>query len=185
MKLVIIFSHTCCDFIVERVVGSKAKGRTGVLRKQSTTNFPKSQHFEKRTCAYQGVRNVRFSGNLTSFVSLKHPFWDSIFCLITDECQLLLILEKRYNVPFHFSIAFVMFSVPPVGLYITFPIFRFSLFALLSLSDSVSAMNKKLLCKSKGFQNSSSWAGPLDKYMFKASNKNTVTTPVLYLLFAQ
>ena len=27
-----------------------------------------------RTCAYQGVRNVRFSENLMCFVFLKHPF---------------------------------------------------------------------------------------------------------------
>ena len=37
-----------------------------------------------RTCAYQGVRNVRFSENLAYFVFLKHPFWDSLFCLITN-----------------------------------------------------------------------------------------------------
>ena len=36
-------------------------------------------------CAYQGVRNIRFSENLACFVFLKHPFWDSSFCLITDE----------------------------------------------------------------------------------------------------
>ena len=34
---------------------------------------------------YQGVKNVHFSENLTCFVFLKHPFWDSPFCLITDE----------------------------------------------------------------------------------------------------
>ena len=32
-----------------------------------------------------GVRNVRFSENLARFVFLKHSFWDSPFCLITDE----------------------------------------------------------------------------------------------------
>ena len=37
------------------------------------------------TCAYQGVRNVHFLENLACFVFLKHPFWDSPFCLITDE----------------------------------------------------------------------------------------------------
>ena len=31
-----------------------------------------------------GVRNVRFSENLAHFVFLKHPFWDSYFCPITD-----------------------------------------------------------------------------------------------------
>ena len=38
-----------------------------------------------RTCAYQGVRNVHFSENLMCFIFLKHPFWDSPFCLITDD----------------------------------------------------------------------------------------------------
>ena len=28
--------------------------------------------------------NVRFSENLMCFVFMKHPFWDSPFCLITD-----------------------------------------------------------------------------------------------------
>ena len=45
------------------------------------------QIFRKTNISYshQGVRNVRFSENLTCFVFLKHPFWDSPFCLITDE----------------------------------------------------------------------------------------------------
>ena len=34
-----------------------------------------------RTCAYQGVRNVIFSNSLTSFLFLKHPFWDSPFAV--------------------------------------------------------------------------------------------------------
>ena len=38
-----------------------------------------------RTCVYQEVRNVRFSKNLACFAFLKHPFWDSAFCLITDS----------------------------------------------------------------------------------------------------
>ena len=37
------------------------------------------------SCAYQWVKNVRFSENLTCFVFFKHPFWDSPFCLITDD----------------------------------------------------------------------------------------------------
>ena len=32
-----------------------------------------------------GGKNIRFSENLTGFVFLKHPFWDSPFCLITDD----------------------------------------------------------------------------------------------------
>ena len=38
-----------------------------------------------RACPYQGIRNVRFSENLTCFVFLRHPFSDSPFHLITDE----------------------------------------------------------------------------------------------------
>ena len=37
------------------------------------------------TLAYQVVRNVRFPKNFACFVFLKHPFWYSPFCLITDE----------------------------------------------------------------------------------------------------
>ena len=40
--------------------------------------------------AYQGFRNVRFFENLACFVFLKHPFWDSLFCLITDDWQKLI-----------------------------------------------------------------------------------------------
>ena len=39
----------------------------------------------RRRCAYQGLRNVCFSENAVSFVFLKHLFWDSPFCLITDD----------------------------------------------------------------------------------------------------
>ena len=41
-----------------------------------------------RTCAYQGVRNVSFSENLACFVFLKHPFWNSPFCLIADVVKI-------------------------------------------------------------------------------------------------
>ena len=41
-----------------------------------------------RTCAYQGVKNVRFSEILACFIFLKHPFPDSPFCLIIDDIYL-------------------------------------------------------------------------------------------------
>ena len=44
------------------------------------------------TCAYQVVKNVRFSENLTGFIFLKHLFWDSPFCLTTDEFTFVQIL---------------------------------------------------------------------------------------------
>ena len=70
-------------------VGNKAKRvnlKTDVSRKQSPTNFPNNEHFfpQIRTFVYYGVRNVRFLENLSGFVFLKHPFWDSPFCHITD-----------------------------------------------------------------------------------------------------
>ena len=47
-----------------------------------------------RTCPYQGVRNVRFSENLACFVFLKDPFWDSPFCLITDD----FLKKSKFNI---------------------------------------------------------------------------------------
>ena len=47
------------------------------------------------TCAYQGVRTVRFLENLACFVFLKQPFWDSSFCLITDDFWLIRSPGKR------------------------------------------------------------------------------------------
>ena len=61
---------------------------TSVPRKQSMQNFPKNKHFLPPWYAHQGVRNVRFSGNLACFVFMKHSFWDSPFCLITDESRI-------------------------------------------------------------------------------------------------
>ena len=56
----------------------RANLKTGVSRKQSAPNFPKTDISypltRTRTCEYQGVRNVRFSKNLAYFASLKHPF---------------------------------------------------------------------------------------------------------------
>ena len=54
----------------------------------------------RNTCAYEGVRNVRFLENLSCFIFLKHPFWDSPFCLITDEVmkiKLVLFFSRKYN----------------------------------------------------------------------------------------
>ena len=76
----------------QQIVGNKAKGRISkrvfqenkahqIFRK-TNISYPL---IRRRTCAYQGVRNVRFSENLACFVFLKHPFRDSPFCLITDE----------------------------------------------------------------------------------------------------
>ena len=78
--------------LVAQFVINKAKRR--ILKRRSQENKAR-QIFRKklisytltrtRTRAYQGVRKVCFSENLTCFVFLWPPFWDSRFCLITDE----------------------------------------------------------------------------------------------------
>ena len=80
-------------------------------RKQSVPNFPKSEYFwtpNMHTYVRKsGVRNFLFSGNLPYFVFLLPPFWDSLFCLITNKLVSLLLCfiictwlyqhEKRIN----------------------------------------------------------------------------------------
>ena len=82
---------------------SKAKGRISkrvFQEKKAREIFRKTNIFYPlictRTCTYQGVKNVRFSENFTCFLFLKHPFWDSPFCLITDEF-LYLIVKIMYD----------------------------------------------------------------------------------------
>ena len=70
-------------------VSNKAKGRISkwvfeenkarqIFRKTSISH----PVIRTRLCAYQGVRNVRFSENLVCFVFFKQPFWDSSFVRI-------------------------------------------------------------------------------------------------------
>ena len=72
-------------------VGNKVKRWISKRRWQEKARqmFRKTNIFypliRTRMCAYQGVRNVCFSENLTCFVFLLPPFWDSPFCFITDE----------------------------------------------------------------------------------------------------
>ena len=76
-NLILIF---CISFLKKRVsyvsifLQWKIKPKYG---KEITTFF-------RRTCAYQGVRNVYFSEILACFAFLKQPFWDLPFCHITD-----------------------------------------------------------------------------------------------------
>ena len=76
----------------KHIVGNKAKGRISkrlfqknkprLIFRKTNISYPL---IRSRTCAYQGVRNVRFSENLAYFVFLKHPFLGSPFRLITDD----------------------------------------------------------------------------------------------------
>ena len=76
------------------LIRQKGESQNGVSRKQRRKN-KNAKLSEKRTplipwyahvCVrIRGVRNIRFSEHLVYFVFLKHPFWDSPFCSITDE----------------------------------------------------------------------------------------------------
>ena len=72
-------------------VFNKAKGRISKRVFQENKAYKARQIFWKtnisnpliptRTCGYRGVGNVIFSKSLTSFLFLKHPFWDSPFAV--------------------------------------------------------------------------------------------------------
>ena len=72
------------------VIRQKSESQNRCFKKTKHAKFSEKRTFltpwyAHVTCAYQGIRNVRFSENLVCFVFLKHLFWDSPFCLITDE----------------------------------------------------------------------------------------------------
>ena len=70
------------------VIRQKGQSQNGCFKKTKHVNSSEKRIFLTpliRTYAYQGVRNVRSLENVMCFVFLKHPFWDSPFCLITDE----------------------------------------------------------------------------------------------------
>ena len=74
------------------VIRQKRESQNGVFQKNKARQIFRKTNISyslvrTRKCAYQGVRNVPFSENLAFFVFLKHPFWDSPFCLITIDCR--------------------------------------------------------------------------------------------------
>ena len=75
-----------------KFVGNKAKGWISkrVFQENKARQFFRKTNISyplicTRTCAYEWVRNARFSENLACFVFLKHPFRDLPFYLITDN----------------------------------------------------------------------------------------------------
>ena len=91
----ILFLATCIlDFHVLLSFGDKRSDITKMssrvfqenkARQVSRKTIMSNSLIRTRTWAYQGVRDVRFSENLTCFVFLKYPFLDLAFCLITNE----------------------------------------------------------------------------------------------------
>ena len=87
----------------QKFVGNRAndESQNGCFKKTNHVKFSKKTRIfltpwyaHVLTCAYQGVKNVRFSENSTCFVFLKPPFWDSLFCLITDK---LVVVKLGYQ----------------------------------------------------------------------------------------
>ena len=75
---------------ISAVVRQKCETQHGVNKKTKHAKFSEieNDYFllpDTHTCTYQGVRNVRFSENLACFDFLLPLFWDSLFCLITDD----------------------------------------------------------------------------------------------------
>ena len=73
------------------VIGQKDESQNGCFKKTKHAKFS-----EKRTFLTPWYAHVRFSENLACFVFLKHPFWDSPFCLITDETEMASSMDMAF-----------------------------------------------------------------------------------------
>ena len=67
------------SWIISSVTMQKGESQGGCFKKTNCSQIFRKRNISyplirTRTCAYQGVRNVRFSENLACFVFLKHPF---------------------------------------------------------------------------------------------------------------
>ena len=70
------------DIINQEFVGNKAKGR---ISKRVFQEAKHAEISEKQTFLTPWYAHVCFSEILACFAFLKHPFWDSLFYLTTDE----------------------------------------------------------------------------------------------------
>ena len=77
--------HLKSYFVVNK---ERGESRNGCFKKTEHVKLSKKQIFLRvRMCAYQGVKNFRFSENLTCFVSLRHPFSDLPFALLLTNSK--------------------------------------------------------------------------------------------------
>ena len=78
-------------YCTSSVIRQKDESKNGCFKKTKHATFSEKRTFltlwyaHARTYAYKRLRNVRFLENVACFVFLKHPFWDSPFCLITED----------------------------------------------------------------------------------------------------
>ena len=76
--ILLLISQMCCFIYEKKVVMSIKNMASSVIRQKGESQnrcFRKTKHATSvRTCAYQGVKNVRFSEYLACFVFLKHLF---------------------------------------------------------------------------------------------------------------
>ena len=69
------------------VIRQNGESQNGHFKKTKHVKFSENDQFlppDSHTYVSRGNR-CSFSENLTCFVFLKHPFWDSLFCLVNDE----------------------------------------------------------------------------------------------------
>ena len=101
VKRYLVFISFYIYYMMASVIRQKGESQNGGNKKAKYAKFS-----EKRTCAYQGVRNVRFLETLACFAFLLPLFWDLPFCLITNKDKLYIpaitvqckTLSKSYSV---------------------------------------------------------------------------------------
>ena len=88
--------------IILSVIRQKGESQNGRNKTKHTKFSEKRTFLPPDTHTYlcvSGVRNVRFLENLVRFVLLP-PFWDSPFCLITDDIGTMILVIVLFVVDF-------------------------------------------------------------------------------------
>ena len=88
----------CAKIVNSSVIRQKGESQNGCFKKTKHTKFSKKPNISYpliRTRIFQHLDWIRRDTRIwiwrdTCFVHLKHPFWNSPFCLITDELRILL-----------------------------------------------------------------------------------------------
>ena len=135
---------------ISSVIMQKGDSQNGCFKKTKHAKFSK-----KHTSAYQGVRNVCFSKNMTCFVFLKHPFWYSPFCFISDDLDNLwqkscLYVSKKGNLKYSLTLSV---SIPDDETKTNFDFyFHTFLWCLKSFYEGLSGLHKAFEGLSKPFE---------------------------------